>query len=136
MMKQNTKQKRILVVDDDADFLIQMRMTLETAGYHVHTASGRVEAEAFLAGTRPDLVFLDLMMEEVDGGFALSYHIKKKDPTVPVVIVSSVQTETGLAFDATTDEEKSWIKADAFLAKPVRFEQMQKVMNTLMKDPA
>ena len=133
-MAEKKKKPLILTVDDDPDFLLQMRMMLEKAGYQVITASGQKEAEQILAGQRPDLVFLDLMMEHVDGGFALSYHIKQKDRTIPVVIVSSVTNETGLTFDATTDEEKSWIKADAFLAKPIRFEQMQSVMNKLLKD--
>lgn len=72
-------------------------------------------------------------MENMDGGFALAYHIKKKDPKIPVIIASGVTSETGIEFDAKTDEEKSWIKADAFLAKPIRFEQLEKEINTLLK---
>ena len=41
-------------------------------------------------------------------------------------MVSSVTSRSGLEFDAITDGERAWIKADAFLAKPVRFEQLQR----------
>jgi CheY-like chemotaxis protein len=63
----------------------------------------------------------------------LCYRIKKQDPTIPVIMVTSVTSETGLDFDATTKEERSWIKADALLDKPVRFEQLQREMNRLLK---
>ena len=39
------------------------------------------------------------MMENVDAGFTLCYHIQKKDPTIPVILVTSVNSETGLDFD-------------------------------------
>ena len=77
-----------------------------------------------LAQTRPDLAIVDLMMEYKDSGFALCYHIKKKDPSIPVILVTAVTSETGLEFDAATEEERSWVKADAMLAKPLRFEQL------------
>jgi len=126
-------KQMILVVDDDVDFIAQMRVRLEAAGYEVVSAEGQTKAEAVLAERRPDLVLVDLMMEHADGGFALCHHIKKKDPTLPVIIVTAVTSETGLEFDVATDEERSWVKADAMLAKPVRFEQLQRELSRLLK---
>lgn len=123
-MNSNTSKKMILVVDDDIDFLAQMEINLKGAGFDVVTAEGQQQAEAFLAKSRPDLAIVDLMMEHPDGGFALSYHIKKKDPKIPVILVTAVTSETGMTFDAATREERSWVKADAFLSKPIRFEQL------------
>lgn len=122
----------ILVVDDDTDFLFQMETMLKRAGYNVVTAGGQREAEEKLRGLRPDLAVVDLMMEHTDGGFALSYHIKKKDPSIPVILVTAVTAETGMEFDAATDEEQSWVKADALLSKPVRFEQLEREMRRLL----
>jgi len=125
------ESKTILLVDDDIDFLTQIRLRLEAAGYDVMTAENESDAEAILSEKRPDLAIVDLMMDQTDGGFALSYHIKKKYPDTPVIIVTAVSSETGLEFDATTPEERSWIKAEALLDKPIRFEQLQKEIDRL-----
>ncbi len=126
--------KTILVVDDDVDFIIQEKLQLEQAGYSVITAGSRKEAEEILERQRPDLALVDLMMEEVDGGFTLCYHIKRKDPTIPVIMVTAVASETGMAFNAATGEERQWVKADAVLAKPVRFEQLKREVDRLLKE--
>ncbi len=127
-------KKTILVADDDVDFRTQMAVQLRAAGYEVLEADGQAEAEAVLKDHRPDLAIVDLMMEHADGGFALCYHIKKQDAAIPVILVTAVASETGHRFDAATDEERSWVKADALLAKPVRFEQLCREMKRLMKD--
>jgi len=133
-MNQAKNPKTILVVDDDADYLTQQQVQLEAAGYRVLTAEGEKQAEAVLAEKSFDLAVVDLMMENQDGGFTLCYHIKKKSASIPVIVVSGVVSETGLEFDAATEEERSWIKADAFLAKPVRFEQLLKEVKRLLKE--
>lgn len=133
-MNTETPVKTILVVDDDIDFLTQTKINLEGAGYNVITAEGQQQAEEILKTTHPDLAIVDLMMEHFDGGFALAYHIKKKDVRIPVIIATAVTSETGLEFDAATNEERSWIKADAFLAKPIRFEQLLREIKKLLKE--
>ncbi len=125
--------KKILLVDDDIDFLIQMKTRFQALPYEVITAEGQVEAEKIIAKTKPDVAILDLMMENVDGGFALAYHLKQKYPDVPVILCTAVASETGLSFDASTDEERAWIKADVFLSKPVRFEQLVSEIERLLK---
>ncbi len=132
-MSENKKNLTVMLVDDDIDFLTQTKIRLEANGYDVKTAESQKGGEELLKTFTPDIALLDLMMENVDGGFALAYHIKKKDPKIPVIIASGVSSETGIEFDAKTDEEKSWIKADAFLAKPIRFEQLEKEINRLLK---
>jgi len=133
MMTEKNTPKTVLIVDDDHDFLLQMRLQLQNAGYNVLTAEGQKEAEELLADTKPDIAVFDLMMEYQDGGFVLCHHLKKKYPDVPVIMVSAVYSETGIEFDSTTDEERSWIKADRVLAKPVRFEQIRGEIEHLTK---
>ena len=128
--------KKILLVDDDIDFLAQMQTRLKALQYDVVTAEGQQEAEKTLAEIKPDLAILDLMMEQVDGGFALAYHLKQKYPDVPVILCTAVANETGIEFDASTDEERAWIKADVFLPKPVRFEQLIREMDRLLQEKA
>jgi CheY-like chemotaxis protein len=131
-MTENNLKKTVLLVDDDPDFLYQQKIQLEAAGFSVISAENEKQAEKIIAATRPDLAVVDLTMENVDGGFTLCYHIKKLDPSIPVILVTSVNNETGLHFDAADPEQQSWIKADAFLSKPIRFEQLKKEVDRLL----
>lgn len=114
----------ILVVDDDIDMLEQTRLHLEAAGYNVVCADNEKAATTLLDTFKPDLAVLDLMMENHDSGFILSYKIKKMDPSIPVIIVTAVTSQTGIDFDVTTEDESAWIKADAIIAKDIRYEQL------------
>lgn len=131
-MKDNTDRATILIVDDDPDFRLQLQMQLEAAGYGVLAADGEEAAARVLALSSPDLAVVDLMMENMDGGFRLCHRIKKQERPIPVILVTAVTGETGLEFDVTTDEERSWIKADALLDKPVRFEQLRREIERLL----
>jgi DNA-binding response OmpR family regulator len=133
-MSTSAATKTILVVDDDFDFAQQQKLQLENAGFNVLLADSQRRAEEMLSQMRPDLAVVDLMMEYKDSGFALCYHIKKKDPSIPVILVTAVTSETGLEFDAATEEERSWVKADAMLAKPLRFEQLLAELRQLLKE--
>ena len=126
-------RKTVLLVDDDSDFLFQQRLQLESAGFNVVSAANSVEASQLLDQRRPDLAVVDVMMENPDAGFTLCYHIRKRDPSIPVILVTSVNSETGMEFNTATELERSWIKADALLAKPVRFEQLRREIDRLLK---
>ncbi len=115
---------KILVVDDDADLLAQTSMILTGAGYEVISADTEDEASRLIEEGAFDLAVLDLIMEHMDSGFVLSHKIKSRDDQKPVIIVTSVMKETGLQFGAETDEERTWIAADALIHKDIRFEQL------------
>lgn len=123
----------VLLVDDDDDFILQQKLQLERAGFDVLTATGEDDARQTLAQRRPDLAVIDVMMDNPDSGFTLCYHIRKMDPAIPVIIVTSVISQTGLEFDVSNEEHRSWIHADALLAKPIRFEQLKGEINRLLK---
>ncbi len=123
---------KILLVDDDEDFLFQHRIQLENAGYEVATATTRAMAEAAVEGFTPDLAILDLMMEQHDDGFVLSHHLKRKKPGLPVILVTAVTSETGLVFDPSSAAERAWVGADSVLAKPIRFEQLKREIERLL----
>lgn len=131
MMEEN--KKIILLVDDDIDYLYQMKITLEHYGYNVKSANSRKEAEELLIDLKPDLAILDLMMEENDSGFILSYKIKNKYPEIPVIIATAVASETGIKFHLDSDNDKKWIKADLYLEKGIRGDQLHREINKLLK---
>ena len=119
------KKKTILLADDDPDVIFQVKHHLERWGYEVVAVDSREEAERYLEGACPDLAILDLMMEEEDSGFILSYRIKKCRPEVPVIISTAVAAERGISFDINSTGSKSWIKADHYLEKGFRMEQLR-----------
>lgn len=80
----------ILYVDDDPDYLMVLRTILEAAGYEmVEAASGEEGLEAYKRA-RPDLVIVDLMMEEVDTGASFAKELRLLGNTAPVYMLSSV----------------------------------------------
>lgn len=127
------ESKIILLVDDDFDYLFQQKIYLESWGYKVLTADSRTKAEELLEKTKPDLAILDLMMEEDDSGFILSYKLKKKYPDVPVIISTAVSSETGMTFGIGSDEEKKWIRADRYIEKGMRPEQLKMEIQKLLE---
>ena len=127
------ESKIILLVDDDFDYLFQQKIYLESWGYKVLTADSRGEAEELLERTKPDLAILDLMMEEDDSGFILSYKLKIKYPDVPVIISTAVSSETGMTFGIGSDEEKKWIRADRYIEKGMRPEQLKMEIQKLLE---
>lgn len=122
---------KILVVEDDPDMMEQMKVYLESEDYEVVAASAQKEAEPLIKPGAFSAAVLDLMMENPDSGFVLSHKIKKMDPRIPVVIVTSVTKETGFYFDKAHDP-KAWIKADAIIHKELRFEQLKAELRRLL----
>ncbi len=82
---------RVLVVDDDPDYRLMLRMQLEIRhGVDVIGEAGDGgEALALLDGSRPDAIVLDLMMPGMDG-FETITHLRADHPEVPVVAYSAV----------------------------------------------
>jgi CheY-like chemotaxis protein len=123
----------ILVADDDPDYLYQTILNLERSGYRTVAVESQSEAELYISKFRPDLAIFDLMMENDDSGFILCYKIKKKYPDVPVILATAVSHETGLSFSLDSEHEKSWIRADLYLEKGIRAEQLDQEIMKLLK---
>lgn len=122
----STENKKVLLVDDDLDLLEQNKLLLESRNFEVHTASSGKEGWEVFKQVKPDAAVLDLIMEEHDSGFILSYKIKKDEhgKNIPVFVVTSATYVTGFKFGASTDEERQWIKCDGILNKPVVLEEL------------
>ena len=126
-------KKRILLADDDQDQVFQVGHHLRKWGYEVVAVGSREEAERYLEGECPDLAILDLMMEEEDSGFILSYRIKQCHPDIPVIIATGVTAERGISFDLNSPGGKRWIRADHYLEKGFRMEQLKSIVDNLLK---
>jgi len=129
----NKSDITILIADDDPDYLFQTVFILERAGYKTMAVESQAEAESVIARFRPHLAIFDLMMENDDSGFILCYKMKKKYPDVPVILATAVSHETGLSFSLDSEQEKSWIRADIYLEKGIRPEQLEQEVLKLLK---
>lgn len=110
--------KKVLLVDDDRDFLEMHKAVLEHRGYEVITAQNSVECMQKLDETKPDIVILDVMMEQFDAGFKASEKIKQKYKDLPVMLLTSIGAQTNLDF-SSSEEVLKVTGADVLLDKPV-----------------
>jgi len=125
--------KTILIVDDDIDYLFQLKLQVQKFGFNVVVAESQKEAENLLSSLKPDLAILDLMMENDDSGFILCYKMKRRYPDVPIIIATAVAAETGMTFGISTEQERKWIRADLYLEKGIRTDQLHKEILKLLK---
>ena len=125
--------KTILIVDDDVDYANQLKIQVESFGFNTIIADGQKEGEEIIENTKPDLAIVDLMMENKDSGFILSYKMKNKYPDVPIILATAVTADTGMVFSLDTDDERKWIKADLYLEKGIRSDQLHREINKLLK---
>jgi DNA-binding response OmpR family regulator len=117
----------ILCVDDDQDLLDALRLVLEKNGYVM------VEARSAEIGLRkykesnPDLIIVDLMMEEVDAGTALVKELKAAGNTKPVYMLSSVGDNLNVTIDYAE------LGLAGVFQKPINNQQLLTVLKTKLK---
>ena len=108
---------RVLVVDDDPDFVKVTSKVLEKAGHEVVSAGNGAKALKAMREDRPDVVLLDIMMSYILDGLDVSREMaedpKLKD--VPVIMVTSLTGVKGSGM-FPTDE---YVPVDEWLSKPV-----------------
>jgi CheY-like chemotaxis protein len=118
--------KKVLLVDDDVDFLEVNRMALEAAGYQVVVAHGLKEALEVSRGHTIDAAVLDVMMATPDEGFHLARALRKDERTknVPLLMLTSVNAVNeakGFLFRLSDrDKDETWLPIDRFLDKPIK----------------
>jgi DNA-binding response OmpR family regulator len=117
-------QKRILVVDDEADLTMLCILALEYHGFKVDTFTDPRKA---LSNYKPgyyDLVILDIMMPNMDG-FQLYDEIKKNDHKAKICFL----TASELYYEEFRKKEYNAIDKTLFIQKPVQNEELLKEVN-------
>lgn len=120
---------RILVVDDDPDITFAVSLFLKKEGHEVQTAASRAEGMKELASFKPDLMVLDVMMEQPDDGIAMAQELRRTGQTLPILMLTSVGKVTGMTFDRDND----LVPVDAFFEKPVKPEDLLKKVAELLQ---
>ena len=107
---------KILVVDDDPDFVEITRIVLESNGYDVISASDGDEAIEQMKKESPDLVLLDIMMSQPLDGVEVSRKILDDEELrgIPIIVVSSITDSPHLA-EFPSDE---YLPIDDWISKP------------------
>ncbi len=86
------EKRKILVVDDEIDFLKVITLRLEANNYEVVTAQNGEEALRKIKDEKPDAVLLDILMPDIDGLEVLR-RIRKMDENLPIYIITAFSTE-------------------------------------------
>lgn len=115
--------KKILVIDDDPDFVAAVTPILKSALYEVATASNPQEAKEKIFAEKPDLILLDIMMDSLFDGFSLCHAIKtskefREFKNVPIIFVSAVKEVAGTRFQFK-GEEQGMVGPDDYIDKPI-----------------
>ena len=110
---------RILIVDDDPDFLDGLRLLLENAQFDVDTAMTPEEGIGKVKSGLHDLLILDVMMPDGHEGFDVARTIREqlKLRDLPIVILSAIHERKQIPYRFAPDEH--YLPVDVFLDKPV-----------------
>jgi DNA-binding response OmpR family regulator len=117
----------ILYIDDDPDFLESMRVLLEASGYEMAEARSAEEGLKVYKETKPDLVIVDLMMEEVDAGTRFVKELKVMRADVPIYMLSSVGDNLTMSTDYAE------LGLDGVFQKPIDHNHLLTILKTKLK---
>lgn len=111
---------RILIIDDDPQFVQMTKAILETKQYTVGCAYDAAEGFARLEEQLPDVIILDIMMGKGAEGFIFARKMKK-DPRftkIPILMLTSMREQTGFDFPGERIHPK-FLPVDEYVEKPV-----------------
>ena len=129
--------KRVLLVDDDVDFLEVNKSNLEKAGYGVVTAQSGRDGFRLATESRFDLAVLDVMMETRDEGFELARRLRhdERSAKIPLIMLTAVNDDNrtrGMPFSfSDKDRDEMWLPVDRFVDKPVSAERLVTIVREL-----
>lgn len=114
---------KILIVDDDPDIVLAVRMVLESADHEVIEASSGQKGIEMIRIEHPDLIILDVMMETKTEGFQLALKLRSPDPTsefidykdIPILMLTAIHSTTPLRFEPDID----YLPVELFVDKPI-----------------
>src|SRR5215510_8658967 len=129
MTTENNDKQRILIVDDEPDITIALKIYLEIQGFHVDAFTDPVYALAQFKPGFYQLLILDIKMPEMNG-FELYTEIKKKDKTIKVIFLTALSEMRD--YDAFKKEVFPKEGERYFIAKPIENEEILKRINTVI----
>jgi len=134
-------RKKVLMVDDDANLVGVFRLVCEQKGYEFHSAGSAAEGLAAIEAVDPDLLILDVIMEDFVAGFRVVSELRA-DPSsryarfskVPIIMLTSVTSKTQLDFAERVGT--ALLPVDAFVEKPVKPSEMLATIEAVLERAA
>ncbi|MDI6796238.1 MAG: response regulator [Desulfatibacillaceae bacterium] len=127
-----SKDKLILVVDDDADLVESVAMKLESKNYRVAKAYDGVEAWDRIKEERPALVILDVMMPRKDG-YQLCDEIKKSDEYKDIVVILLTAVADNVRTTNYTHHSGKTTFADDYIPKPIDLDELMDIVKNSLQ---
>jgi DNA-binding NtrC family response regulator len=120
-------KKHILSVDDEPAIREMLQEVLTSKGFRVSTAAEFNQANQIVKEDPPQLIIMDIQLEEGDG-FALIEEFKKLAPTTPILLL------TGVVFDRQVVRDAIQKKVAGYLAKPASLSTIVSEIRRLLAD--
>ena len=120
--------KKVLMIDDDPEFVEAISNLLDAKGYDVQAASNGKDGVAVAKAENPDIILLDVMMTNKHEGFdtARELHDNPTTQATPIIMLTGIRREMNLPFGFEPDE--TWLPVKGVLEKPVKPEVLLKAI--------
>ncbi len=127
---------KILVIEDNPDMQMALRMPLEANGYDFFTAYSGEEGLEKVKEIEPDLIILDVMMETSTTGFQVSLKLRNPEPNseyaayrgIPILMLTAIHTTSSLRFGP----DEAYLPVDDFVDKPIDPDVLLEKVETLI----
>ena len=121
-----TNGKKILMIDDDVNLVNVFRLVCKAEGYDFSSAHSAAEGLVKIREVEPDLIILDIIMEDFVAGFRVVSELRTGSPDsvyakyrhVPILMLTSVTTKTNVDFRDRVGT--ALLPVDAFIEKPAK----------------
>jgi CheY-like chemotaxis protein len=120
---------KILLVDDDKDFVEINKTLLEKDKHTVVFAHNPKDGLALLKKEKPDLLVLDVMMEEPDDGFAMAQQIRQDGNKITIIMLTSINKVMNLKFG----KDKDMVPVNEFFEKPIPADKLREAVKKYVK---
>ncbi len=109
---------KLLLIDEDVDFIQSTSLILESNGFQLISATSGISGVLLAIEKRPDVVVINVMFGKSDDGFTFVKKIRKElGQQLPIVLLSSVKEKTGYA--SNFEEYPDFLMVNKFIEKPV-----------------
>ncbi|MEW6358797.1 MAG: response regulator [Planctomycetota bacterium] len=125
------EQYKVLLVDDDVDFVEATKIVLESNDYEVVTAHNGKDGIAIAKKEKPDAIVLDVMMTHKTEGFDTARDLRNDEETkdIPIVMLTAVNQEVPWKFAA----DSVWLPVDKFVEKPIQPDKLLDLLGEVIK---
>ncbi|MCX7876325.1 MAG: response regulator [Melioribacteraceae bacterium] len=117
----------IAIIDDDPDIIDASSIVLKSKGHSIITASNPNDGYKIVTENNPDLIILDVMMDEPDDGFYLAQKFRREKITTPILMYTSISKAVGMDFN-----KSEMVPVDDFVEKPISPEQLINKVDALL----